>query len=577
MRKRIFIAFVVIVLLPTLLALAVITHLFGSLSQESTLARTRQLIGATYRLVDTSLEHYEQLTMQVYYNRALFDTIAEVSGSQSPPGREQIRAIDEQLQSLVNADRHLSSVYLVTEKRRFEAGTPFRDFERVLEGYEPAVRAANGRVVWSRLMRMTSAFGRSYPVVFAMRALREDNETIGILSIALRESLLAEATQELRAWDDTRFSIYDSQGRIVYSEGNARRAAEGGPATAAPATDLSQTSGSAGFYSETEGGETRYIVYERSHVADWLLTIEVPESVILGRLTTVVQVMWLLLALLGVFLVLAVYLLSVNVTRPLMELDRAIGRIGQGDFDVRLHENGPPEVTRLIQTVNSMAAKIRSLVEQVEREAEMKKQAELRSLRLHLSPHFLYNTLNTLRWIAKMNGQHSIKSAVESLLHLLKYISKLGNTLTPLREELSLLRAYLDIQRLRYDEFAVDEDIPEELQDLLVLPMLLQPVAENSIIHGLAGKGQLGRLQIRAWREGSRLCIRIADNGQGYAALHGEGTRDQAEERHTGIETVEERIRLNHGAEYGIILCSARGEGSETRIELPAVSGRSEA
>lgn len=571
MRKRIFIAFALIVLVPTLLALVVITHLFSSYSRETTIEQTQQLIESSYRVVDTSLRNYERMTMQVYYNRELFESVVSIAQGESEVVPRNSPEISELLQSIVNADRFISSVYLVTDNAQFVEGMPLRGISDVVDQYDERIREAGGRVIWSRGFTMTSSFARPYPVVFAMRGLRHNSETIAYLLVAVRQSLLEEATSELPLWRQANFSIYESSGKLVYSRGSDTEsdATEG---YSPMERDLSRMRNSTGYFMRDASGESRFIVYEWSDIADWLFVADVSEDAVAQQIAAIARIMWFVPILLGCFLIIAIYLLSAGVTKPLAALDRAMRRIETGDLSVRLNEQGPPEVSRLSRTVNSMAGRITELLHEVHEQAEMKKQAELRALRLHLSPHFVYNTLNTIRWIAKMSGQRSIANVTGSLIDVLRHISKVGDGPVPLCEEIELLDSYVHIQRLRYDEFELRKDVPEELMQLRILPLIVQPIVENSIVHGLANRRAGGILSISARSTSNRLFVTVADNGIGISLDDDNAEVSTHEERHTGLDNVRDRIELNHGPEFGVTVCGAEQVGTEVTLELPRIT-----
>lgn len=200
------------------------------------------------------------------------------------------------------------------------------------------------------------------------------------------------------------------------------------------------------------------------------------------------------------------------------------------------------------------------------------KEAEFKMLASQINPHFLYNTLETIRMKARVNHQTEIEELVKMLAKILRNNVRAGNRDVTLGQELDLVESYLKIQQYRFDErleymIAVEEGLEEEE----VLPLILQPIVENSIIHGLESKEGVGHIKIRARREKEDFLVVVEDDGMGISSEKLRQLRERLNSRepnrtHIGVSNVHQRLRLKYGNGYGLVIESE--EGSYTRVVM---------
>ena len=193
-------------------------------------------------------------------------------------------------------------------------------------------------------------------------------------------------------------------------------------------------------------------------------------------------------------------------------------------------------------------------------------------LQAQINPHFLYNTLNSVRWLAIFNGQEQIKQQIDNLTALLRSAISDTRMEVPLKEEIHVLRCYGEIMRLRYYNFKLDTDLGEETENCLVPKFILQPIVENAVIHGLADSTDGGCILVRAVRKEKLLTISVEDNGKGMTdgqiedCMH---RNNRNRFNHIGIMNVNQRIQLMYGSEYGITINSVLEQGTKVSISFP--------
>ena len=267
-----------------------------------------------------------------------------------------------------------------------------------------------------------------------------------------------------------------------------------------------------------------------------------------------------------------------GITEPIGELCDAAVAAGGGDFRIRAVKTGPEEIEVLNKSFNQMVEKIGNLVEDIHTEELNLRAAELRVLQEQINPHFLYNTLDNIIWLAESKKTDEVVMMVSSLSTFFRTSLSKGREFVSVKEETEHIRSYLEIQQFRYrDILEYEIAIPEELYEYEIIKLTLQPLVENAIYHGMEYMDGDGEIFVRAWQEEKELYLEVRDNGLGMTEEQVESlftdTAHVASKRGSGIgvRNVNERIKLYFGAEYGLSIESEPDEGTAVKIHLPAV------
>ncbi|HJD45443.1 MAG TPA: sensor histidine kinase [Candidatus Mediterraneibacter norfolkensis] len=275
---------------------------------------------------------------------------------------------------------------------------------------------------------------------------------------------------------------------------------------------------------------------------------------------------------------LLIRLLSHNVTRPVAMIKRQIDSIAQGDFSQDPSIEWDNELGEIGRNINRLATDISDLIEQRVEDEKQKKDLEYQVLQSQINPHFLYNTLNSIKWMATAQHADGIAEMATALAHLMKSIAKGTTTIVSIKNEIQLLDDYFTIQKYRYGgairmEYQIDDSALLENQ---ILRFTLQPIVENAIFHGIEPKGQSGQIDIHIWQNEERdVQIDITDNGVGMdedtirSVLSGETSSRSSFFRQIGIGSVDRRIRHTFGEKYGLHIKSEPGKYTCMTILLP--------
>ena len=265
------------------------------------------------------------------------------------------------------------------------------------------------------------------------------------------------------------------------------------------------------------------------------------------------------------------WVLSRHLSQPVNDLSAAMGEVERGEFDVRLATKREDELGRLAGSFNHMVAEYKDYLDRsVQRQKELN-DAQLRMMQAQLNPHFLYNTLDSVKWMAVTSGERQIADLATDLADLLRAAISADEFIT-LEKELELVERYVEIQLVRFgDRFTCEVDAPERYRSCLLPKLVLQPIVENAIIHGVAERED-GYIKLTATEQGGDLLIFVCDNGCGMPQalveqlnagdLHIAGG-------HLGLNNVNSILRLHYGPQYGISASATENEGSRVCLRLP--------
>lgn len=272
------------------------------------------------------------------------------------------------------------------------------------------------------------------------------------------------------------------------------------------------------------------------------------------------------------------YFIPQSITRPIRRLSEATDQVAKGNLSIRTDVKAGSDVTLLSESLNTMIDKINELLEQVKQEQIHLKDAELELLQSQINPHFLYNTLDTIVWLAEAGDQKKVVSMVGSLSKFFRTSLNQGKDIISIQEELQHVRSYLEIQQIRYQDILEYEiNVPANLGMYRIPKITIQPLVENALYHGIKNKRGLGKICICGEKEGDCFFLYVSDNGIGMSEERLKQIKDRIEQNTTGekeiygLYNVNERIRLKFGPEYGISIKSKHMEGTEVRIKLPCI------
>lgn len=332
-----------------------------------------------------------------------------------------------------------------------------------------------------------------------------------------------------------------------------------------------------GTYTEVFRSQRRQVTVKTVGYTGWKLVGVAPTESLRDNYSQLL-LFALFVVSLSIFLLVFVNLrLSEWITAPMKKLDLAVRQLEKGaetaDFDV----DGPYEVEHLSHSVQSMVSTMRHLMDDVIQQEEEKRRSELDVLQSQINPHFLYNTLDSVVWMTENGRTQEAVVMLTALARFFRISLSKGSNIIPIGDELEHARNYLTIQKMRYkNKFSVDISAEPGIEKLYTIKLIVQPILENAIYHGMEYADGDGEIHIRAFREGENAVIEVEDNGPGMSdetvqQLLKPGRCSKAKGSGIGLRNVHQRIRLTFGAAYGLSIRSEPDNGTVVRICLPAL------
>lgn len=335
-----------------------------------------------------------------------------------------------------------------------------------------------------------------------------------------------------------------------------------------------------GSHQETFGGTRREVTVKTVGYTGWKLVGVVPSENLWDNYGQLV-LFFLFVVLFSIFLLVFVNLrLSEWITAPVKKLDRAVKELEHGSTEVDFDVGGPGEVEHLSHSIRSMVSTMRHLMDDIIEQEEQKRRSELEVLQSQINPHFLYNTLDSVIWMTENGRTDDAVVMLTSLARFFRISLSRGSSIIPIRDELEHARHYLTIQKMRYkNKFSATITAEDGVESLYTIKLIVQPILENAIYHGMAYADGDGEITVRAFRDGGDVLIEVSDNGPGMpeevveSLLDPNGPAAAAGAKGSGIgfRNVHRRIRLTFGADYGLTIFSEPDDGTTVRIRLPAL------
>ncbi|WP_105613952.1 sensor histidine kinase [Vallitalea okinawensis] len=329
-------------------------------------------------------------------------------------------------------------------------------------------------------------------------------------------------------------------------------------------------------------GEEFLIVHKTLSFVDWnIVGVSYIDDIASNNTRIAREVLFTIPIILLIIIWLSWYI-SGKISQPIMKLGRYMRKVEEGNFNTQvIITNGEREVLQLADSFNVMVKKIKELIEENQREHEAKRQTELNALQAQINPHFLYNTLDSIIWMAESDQNEEVIELVTSLARFFRISISKGANIITVAEELEHARNYMLIQKIRYkDKFEFNITADEEVKSLKTMKLILQPMIENAIYHGIEYMVDQGDIQINAKIVEHFLLFEVIDNGLGISQEQLKKIREGKDNQTTkkkgngvGVKNVDERIKLRFGRAYGLDIESELEEGTTVKLWLPIIRG----
>ncbi|MFD2331729.1 sensor histidine kinase [Cohnella sp. GCM10020058] len=317
--------------------------------------------------------------------------------------------------------------------------------------------------------------------------------------------------------------------------------------------------------------KVKYIVIQKAITRpDWTLTYYIPSDEIAVDSSSIVKATVVVIAICLLILLVLVWLFSHTLVNPILRLNKKMREVERGDLQVAVGSASRDEIGELTNRFGNMLGRINELIQEAYQNKIVQTEAELKALQSQINPHFLYNSLSIINWKSLQIDAQDISDMVTSLSRFYRTSLNKGSNVISVKDELDNIRSYIRIQLVMHDDsFDVEYDLDEEIYEYEMINLVLQPIVENAIEHGIdrirAGRG---RLRIAGKAEADKLIFTVEDNGPGMQAE----VRDALLTTQTqgyGLKNVHDRLRLFFGEPYGVLIDSEPDRGTRMSVVIP--------
>ncbi|AKL95920.1 sensor histidine kinase YesM [Clostridium aceticum] len=481
------------------------------------------------------------------------------------------------LRSFFTSREDIDGIYVYAGRRVYSVGV---NKVAEMEDYMPIGKLSetDGEIIWinTRQEKIKILAGEFDKYYFSLgRKLIDFNtlEELGLLTVDIDEIILENSYKNLVSGDIEQIFIANKYGEIV-SHPDKSKIGES-IENEVYAQEILMAEKKSGHISFKDHREKKIAIYATCDVNDWKIVKIVPYWYLYKEID---EVQWKLIRVGVIYVIITSFLMlffSIKTTEPIIKMMKLMKKTENGDLDVQIDTEGKDEIGQLGVSFNNMIAKMRCLINRLVEEERHKKELELEVLHAQINPHFLYNTLNTIRWMAKLQGAKSASNALTALIKLLMISINFGKDMISLEEEIEYVKNYILIQRLRFNErFTIHYSIDEECLSCCIPKLILQPIVENSIIYGLQEEdSEPLNIEIKAYTSQEMLVVEVSDNGPGIKSevlkniLKSE--KDANKFSTVGLNNINQRIKLSFGEAYGIKILTKENQGTNIIVELP--------
>lgn len=576
-RYKIISLLLVISIFPSIVLSVLISIAGDKIIEKQATKHTLQLIGQANKSLEAYVDNMQDISYLISFNP---ETIQFLHSGENQDPNSSYR-INQFLQGFTTVNPEIAGILVVNNAGKYISNelyarniTPLTNegwYREAVEnkGIFKVIGHPEGRNVKTHVNYTNSE------IVSGVRAILDsENQNVGVVLVDLKLRVISEIIEDVTLGKSGYLMVIDNEGEVIYS----------------PQDSLVEQinpswfkDGKSNSFAKKINGVNMQFIYRKSPFTNWTTIGVFPTNESVPEVKKINFYVISFLYLVCAFGIGASYYLSHSMSRPINQLNSIMKKVESGDLATRYRGDRADEIGLLGRSFNRMIAQINKLISLMEIQGRQKREAELQALQAHIKPHFLYNTLDTINWMARKKGALDVAELVESLSQLFRIGLSKGKDIIPLEDEIEHIHSYLKIQKARYkDKLNYSVSVDPELNNIEVVKLVLQPIVENAIYHGIKERRGPGNITITGEEVDGNLVLYVKDDGIGMPEERlsklNQGlaiTFDSQKETKTknsigyGVMNVQARIKLTFGKPYGMSVESVQGKGTIVKILLP--------
>jgi two-component system sensor histidine kinase YesM len=607
LRYQLMLLFLLFAIVPSVGLGLLVNYTVERVVEQQVEGHTMQLIGKVNEAIDSKMENLQNMTYLIAFDpdvHAFMQGKVQLKSDESSNDintdansksvhislkeektQDWLYGVKQKLQGFTTLYSEIAGIVLVNEKGDYISNEMYPRTEQNLTQEQWYLQAAKNRGIFTVLGQpqdrniTTHVQYKDDEIVSVARSVTDEvsGQIQGVILIDLKLRTVAQAARNVTLGKSGYVMVTDESGRSVYKP--HKSLIDHIPIQWFPTNE-------SGTFNATTGGRDLLFMYQSSTFTGWRTVGVFPVKETIPEVRQIQFYVVSFVFVVCLFGLSASLWFSGSIAQPIFRLMSYMRRAESGDLRAGRWSDRRDEIGMLGNSFNRMLTQIQQLISLNKLQEKQKREAEMRSLQEHIKPHFLYNTLDTIHWMAQKEGAEDVSDMVGALSRLFRIGLSKGNDFIPLKAEMEHITSYLQIQQTRYrNRLQIDLNIPEALHELIVLKLLLQPLVENAIYHGIKGRRGPGKITVEATVEQGKLLLRVRDDGVGLSAerleemerllaepmesLDTSGSAKDKGSKSYGMLNVQARLRLSFGAEYGVKLESNEGQGTCVTIIHP--------
>jgi two-component system sensor histidine kinase YesM len=597
-RYKLIIHFMIISILPSICLGILISWAVNNVISKQVNANTLQLIGNANKSLESYVSEIQNITYLISFNSEVKDFLYQEQ-PQTKIDPNQMYDIQKFLQGFTTLHSEVAGILVLNSNNQYISNEMYARTSKNLTEEQWYKEAESSKGIFKLIghtsgRNITTHYNyKDNEVISVVRAILDPDTQItkGVILIDLKLRVVAETIKDVRLGKSGFLMVLDNQGKSIYTP-------------ASPLVDGIQNQWFAdqmsGDFSREMNGQRLEFIYRKSPFTNWTTVGVFSTQEAVSEVQEIRFYLISFIFLVSFLGVTASFYLAYSISRPIQRLMNSMQTAESGDLTIRHMGVRLDEIGMLGRSFNAMLTQIAKLISLVEAKERQKKEAELRTLHANIKPHFLYNTLDTIQWMARKNGANDVSEVVDSLAKLFRIGLSNGHDVILLTDEVEHVISYLKIQETRYrDKLTFDIQIDPATERLLLLKLILQPIVENAIYHGIKERRGPGHIQISISLVKEFVMIKIADDGLGMTQetvdalnhklshtlndIQQQSTTENSDQEQIalrvnrmiggyGIMNVHTRIVLSFGESYGVSIQSQVGKGTIVTIIHPIVA-----
>lgn len=581
-KKGLIVIFIFLIMLPTCLVIYFYYIKSSDIIEQEVTQSILQTLRQASINIENRLTNVENISESFFINKEVMEFVGEQNNNDIPLQSQQEQDIRSRFEAQISHNNALH-IRMFLDMKKIVTGESVNFFplnEIKNKGWYKGAVDRKGGIYWTSVYNQSYLQEGSCNIVSCARVLKHTynyNDFRGILLIDINESDLYSVLSEIHTGRGEKLFMVDDSGKVI-SGGNKQEL--GKLEVSADELKLlnSNDSGVGKIY---ENGTAYNIIYQTVRNTNWKLVDKINRADII-RTNLIFSNISVFVVIVGcfIFLVFGIFLMIIQImdqlNRQVKKLALDIEKEGVEIIEERTENNSHGDYIKLETYVYGMIRKVKELMEESYQSRIREREAQLTALQAQINPHFLYNTLDAINWMAVKIDAREISFMINSLARYFRLSLSKGKTVVSIHDELELINVYLTIQNIRYQgmiqfEFRVEE----EIKNYKILKLTLQPIIENAILHGIQKKeDRHGTITIKGAKSSDDIVISIADDGVGINAetiqsiMRGTWAEHEG---HYGLYNVNERLKLYYGSDYGISITSEPGKGTCVEVKIKAL------